>query len=223
MVPQSQVRKTRNSSKVNLIISLSFHGFLVLLVVYFAARSGILGHDIQTLTVRTEKEKVEPKKEPEKKPEPPKDDDVKVTTLPVQTAPRMTSPTTTAMAPPPAAPPPVDVPAFDVSSGATVMDADPVTIYKGLIESKLRTRWKPPEELSEKNKDLVADVEVSVDASGRISNARLTKRSGNAQWDNAVSQAVAQTAEVGAKPPKGFPNQVVVRFDVAEEQDSAVQ
>ncbi len=43
MIPQSQPRKKRNSSKVNLLISFAFHALLVVVVLYFAARSGLLG------------------------------------------------------------------------------------------------------------------------------------------------------------------------------------
>jgi len=45
MTPQSQPRRPRNSSKVNLLISFIFHGAIVLTLVYFAARGIILGPD----------------------------------------------------------------------------------------------------------------------------------------------------------------------------------
>lgn len=223
MVPQSQVRKTRNSSKTNLIISLVFHSALVIVVLYLAGRNGLLGTTIQnTLAVKTEKEKPEPPKKEEKKIEPPKIDEPKITTVPVQT-PTVTAPTQANMAPAPAAPPPVDVPSFDIGNGDTVVDADPTTVYKGLIQSKFFKKWHPPGDLSDK-KDLVTDVQMTLDASGRISNTRLTRTSGNQQWDNTVRQAIAEVAEVGQKPPKGFPSQVTVRFDVhEEEQDTTFQ
>ena len=39
-------------------------------------------------------------------------------------------------------------------------------------------------------------------------------------WDHSVRQAVAQTKAVGRPPPKGFPEQVVVRFEVQVEADA---
>ena len=43
-------RKT-NSSKVNLTISLIFHSLLVLAIVFFAAREGMLGKKLKEITV----------------------------------------------------------------------------------------------------------------------------------------------------------------------------
>ena len=38
MLPHTQARKKRNSSKVNFLISFTFHAALALVVLYFAAR-----------------------------------------------------------------------------------------------------------------------------------------------------------------------------------------
>ena len=46
-----QQRKKRNSSKVNLIISVIFHSTLVLAVFFFAAREGMLGKKLKQITV----------------------------------------------------------------------------------------------------------------------------------------------------------------------------
>ena len=43
MLPHTQPRKKRNSSKVNLLISFTFHALIVLVALYFAARAGIAG------------------------------------------------------------------------------------------------------------------------------------------------------------------------------------
>ena len=51
MIPQSQPKKKKNSSKVNLIISAVFHGLIVLALIYFAAREGYLGKKAQKITV----------------------------------------------------------------------------------------------------------------------------------------------------------------------------
>ena len=65
MNPQSQPRKKRNSSKVNLTISFIFHGIIILVVFVFAAREGMLGKKLKQLSVT-----MVPK---EKKPGPPKE------------------------------------------------------------------------------------------------------------------------------------------------------
>ncbi|MGA9451442.1 MAG: hypothetical protein WBW41_08890, partial [Verrucomicrobiia bacterium] len=80
MLPHTQPRKKRNSSKVNLLISFIFHATLVLTLLYFAARGGLLGKQIQKISVEMIKEKPPEKpKEPEKpKVEPPKIEQPKV-------------------------------------------------------------------------------------------------------------------------------------------------
>ena len=70
-----QERKKTNSSKVNLTISFVFHGILILVVFFFAAREGMLGKKLKQLSVTmTREKKPEPPKEkpPEPKVEPPK-------------------------------------------------------------------------------------------------------------------------------------------------------
>ena len=68
MLPHTQARKKRNSSKVNFFISFTFHAALALVVLYFAARQGWLGKQAQNISVelvKKEKPKEKPK-EPEK-------------------------------------------------------------------------------------------------------------------------------------------------------------
>src|SRR5215471_13473302 len=96
-------RKKRNSSKVTLTLSVIFHTALVLLVVYLAARQGILGKKLKeiTITVVPKEKKPEPPKE---KPAPPKVEPPKPETPKIATAPPPKVETTPA-------PPPVDAPA----------------------------------------------------------------------------------------------------------------
>ncbi|HZQ45697.1 MAG TPA: energy transducer TonB [Verrucomicrobiae bacterium] len=224
MVPQTQPRKPRNSSKINLIISLAFHGVLVFFVLYFAARSGVLGKTAQNLViVKVKTEPPKPKEvEKKKEEEPPKDEPKIQPTEP----PKMTA-THTVTAPPtgdaPAAPAAVEVPSFVFGGGTVVNDADPVTIYKSLLQSSLTARWKRPD-MGDKDKDYVAEVQVNIDPSGHISNPVMVKASGNKTWDDSVSQAIAETKQMSKSPPKGFPNKVTVKFDIAEEKaDSLFQ
>jgi len=76
MVPRTQARKPRNSSKVNLIISVVFHGLIVVALVYFAAREGVLGKQMRKLAVSMVKQKPpeKPKETEKPKEEPPKVD-----------------------------------------------------------------------------------------------------------------------------------------------------
>ena len=57
MLPHTQPRKKRNSSKVNLMISFTFHALIILVGLYFAARGGLLGKQIQKISVEMVKEK----------------------------------------------------------------------------------------------------------------------------------------------------------------------
>ena len=96
MVPQSKARKPRNSSKVNLLISMAFHGVVVLGLLYFAARQGLLGKTIKKIAVEMVKEK---KPEKPKEPEKPKQEVAKTETpKPVD---KVESAKTPAQVPPP--------------------------------------------------------------------------------------------------------------------------
>ena len=70
-----------------------------------------------------------------------------------------------------AAPPAVNLPAVDFSDGAKAVQTltDPVAIYKALVEYTLRSQWKRPEDIADD--DYVAEVQVSVDARGRITDS----------------------------------------------------
>ncbi len=216
MLPQSQPRKQRNSSKVNLMISFAFHAVLVIVLFYFAARSGLLGKQIQKITVTMEKEKP-----PEKPPEPPKPvEPPKIVEPPkVVVAPKIEAPKVEAA--PVVAPPAAELPSFDFDGGKLVQSSsDPVQLYKGLLEYALRSKWNRPDNLADD--DFVAEVEVTVDRTGKISNPQWQKGSGDARWDDSVRQAVAQTTNMTRPPPTNFPARVTVRFDVQSEATEPV-
>src|ERR1700722_19657684 len=104
MIPQSQPKPKKNSSKVNLTISFVVHAVLVGVLIYFAAREGYLGKKLQKISVQMEKEK--PKEKPPEKPKPetPKVETPKVVQTPKVEAPKVTTtppPATPAMAAPP--------------------------------------------------------------------------------------------------------------------------
>jgi periplasmic protein TonB len=221
-----QQRKKRNSSKVNLTISVVFHTALILAVFFFAAREGMLGKKLKQITVT-----MVPK---EKKPEPPKEKppEPKVEQPKVAEAPKpaeIPQPRVeTAAAPPPVdsapavAPAAASLPAFEFSDGAkdVQVGSNPIQIYGGLIENAIRSRWTRPAEIDDGQ--FVAEVQVSVDGTGQISNPVFEKGSGNPQWDNSVREAIAATKSLERPPPKGFPEKFIVRFDVQSSQTEPV-
>ena len=218
MLPQSQARKKRNSSRVNLMISLAFHALIVVVALYFAARQGLLGKQMKKISIEMVKAKAPEKpKEPEKpkvevpkveapKPEPPKA---------MEEAKAAPPPTT---APPTVAPPAAELPSFEFEGGKAVeTSSDPVHLYKGYLEYALRSKWQRPDNIEDDK--YVAEVAVAVDGQGRLSDPVWEKGSGDAKWDESV-QAVFQVVKtMDRPPPTNFPTRVVVRFDVQEETE----
>src|SRR5580765_8199431 len=116
-------RRKTNSSKVNLTLSLVFHGALVLVIVFFAAREGMLGKKLKeiTVTMAPKEKKPEPPKEkpPEPKIEPPKPADEPKSIAPTPKVETVVAPPPASDGvPPPAAPATVSLPAFDFHDGA---------------------------------------------------------------------------------------------------------
>lgn len=225
MIPQ---RKKRNSSKVNLIISLVFHTCLVLGIGFLAAREGMLGKTLKQITVT-----MAPK---EKKPEPPKEKEKPVAPKVEQAKAAEVAKPVVSAAPPPqvaTAPPPVQEAAPTVAPAAAVLPdmvfddgakqvqvGDANSIYKGLIEHAIRARWERPEDIADEA--FVAEVELSVGQSGELGAYRWLKGSGNGRWDDSVKAALTKTKAVTSKPPKGFPGKFVVRFDVESQRTESV-
>ncbi len=218
MLPHTQARKKRNSSKVNLLISFIFHAAIVLVMLYFAARQGWLGKPLQTISA----ELVKPKPK-EKPPEPvkPKEEPPKVveTPKPAET----TKPVETVKAPPPVAPPtyappPAELPSIVFEGGRDIISSsDPVEIYKGALENAFRSKWNRPDNMDDDS--YVAEVQVSVGRDGQISDSAWQKGSGNSRWDDSVRAAIAAVTKMATPPPTNFPPSVIVRFDVQEETE----
>ena len=220
MLPQSQPRKQRNSSKVNLMISFAFHALIVLVALYFAARQGLLGKQMKKISIEMVKVKPPEKpKEPEKpKVEPPKAEVPKVE-LPKVAETKAAPPTT---APPTVAPPAAELPSFEFEGGKAVeTSSDPVQLYKGYLEYALRSKWQRPEDIADDK--YVAEVAVAVDRNGQISDPVLAKGSGDARWDESVRQVFKVVKTMNRPPPTNFPPRVTVRFDVQEETEPILQ
>ena len=195
----------------NLVISFVFHAVLVLALLYFAAREGLLGKKLEKISVQMVKEKPpeKPKEPPKVEPpkvEPPKVEPPKI----VETKPAAAPP---AAAPPSVAPPAAELPAFDFSGGKEVVSSsDPVQIYKGYMEYVLRSKWDKPDGMDDDH--YVAEVGVAVDKDGRLGSPVWQKGSGNQQWDNSVKQVFSVVKNFDRRPPTNFPSTVTIRFDV---------
>jgi TonB C terminal len=222
MLPQSQPRQAKNSSKMNLIISAVVHGAIIIALIYFAAREGYLGKHIQKISVEMVKEK---KPEPEKpKPELPKVEPPKVEP-PKTEPPKYVEPAKVAsqptVAPPVVAPPTTDVPSFEFEGGKAVnSESDPVQLYKGYVEYALRSKWNRPENLPDDS--YVVEVAVNVDKQGHLSSPVWQKSSGDVQWDQSVQDVFKLVPQIDRRPPTNFPPQVTIRFDVQEETEPVV-
>lgn len=221
MMPQAPPRKKRNSSKVNLLISFTFHAIIVLVLIYVAAREGFLGKQIQKISVEMVKEKQPPKPKP---PEKPKEEPPKVVEKPKEIEqPKMVeTPKTAPPSEPTVAPPAAELPSFSFEGGRTVETSDdPVQLYKGLIEYAFRSKWDRPQNMHDD--DYVAEVSVKVGRHGRLSDPVWLKGSGNARWDDSVRRAIARVTNMDSAPPTNFPPQVVIRFDVQQETEPVLQ
>jgi hypothetical protein len=218
MLVATQARKKRNSTKVNLVISLMFHGLILGALLYFAAREGLLGKQIRKIAVEMVKEKPKEVVKP-KEPEKPKVDVAKTEAPKAVEAPRAEAPknlapppASTLVAPPAVAPPVAELPAFEFEGGKTVVSSsDPVQLYKGLMESSLRFNWDRPKDVD--GHTFVDEVKIAVDKDGSLSNPVFQKKSGQKQWDESVRLAIANTKKVSRPPPTNFPSSVVIRFD----------
>ncbi len=223
MLPQTQQRKPRNSAKTNLIISFVFHAAIAIAVIYFAAREGLLGKQLKKNCGRNgegetarEAQRGTGKAEGRTKP--------KVADEPKEAAPKVEVPKETAQAaPPPGAAPPsiapaaADVASFDFEGGKAVeTSSDPIQLYKGLLQYSLQSKWERPEDMDDNA--FVAEVEVSVNRSGQISDPVWKKGSNSKRWDDSVRQAISMTRSVNRPPPSNFPPRVLVRFDVVQSE-----
>ena len=215
-----QQRKKRNSSKTNLTISFIFHGILILVIFFFAAREGLVGKKLKQIAVTMVPKEKKPE-EPKEKPPEPKPEQAKTDQTPKNTIPQPKVDTAAAPPPPPAAdvapavaPAAASLPAFEFSDGAKAVQeiSDPNGMYKALIERTLRSHWNRPEDIADEA--YVAEVELSVDAKGKVMDYRWLKGSGDKRWDDSVKAVVAETKAISRPPPKGFPDKFPVRFDV---------
>ena len=221
----ADIRKSKRTSRLSVAISVALHSVIVGVLLFFAAREGMLGTQLKKIAVTMVPKEKPPEEKPKEKPPDPKPEvephktEIPVPPPQVETAKTPAAPDTVA---PAIAPPAAAIPAFDFEGGKTVeTSSDPQVLYKGFVEYSLRSHWKRPDGIADD--DFVAEVELTVDPTGRILNYAFVKKSGNAAWDESVNRAVAQTVTVGRVPPKGFPEKILVRFDVQAPTEISLQ
>jgi outer membrane biosynthesis protein TonB len=212
--------RKKNSTKVNITISVIIHVVIIALGTLWAAHEGMLGEKLKTLSAsimdkekRAEVKKEQPKEEEVKKVEQPKLAEVVKATAPPP--PAFVPPAATGAAPPP----PVTF-GGDLGFSQDVIN-DPVIHYKQQIEAALRSKWNRPSDILDIG--YVAEVEMSIDPVGKVIGSNWKKGSGDAKWDESVRRAIASTLAMNRPPPKGFPDKVLVRFDVQEDSLAVVQ
>ena len=203
-----------------MLISFTFHAALVLVLVYLAARSGIIGNRLQKIAVQLIKEQKpppKPKPPPPPKVEPPKLPPPKIVQPPKVEAARAAPPSQPVVAPPAQV-----LPSFDFSGGKTVAtSSDPVELYKGALEYAFRSRWDRPDNIDDDK--FVDEIQVQVSRDGQISDPQWEKSSGNTTWDESVRKAIAAVTSMDRPPPTNFPPTVVIRFDVQDESETVLQ
>jgi periplasmic protein TonB len=233
----SDFLQQKRTSRLSAGLSFVFHAVIILALGFFAAREGMLGEHFKKISITmVPKEKPpEPPKEkppePKPNPEPPKNDVPKTVPAPKPEIVRAAPPPPTQMAPPPSsapsvapsvAPPPAEIPSFDFDGGKPVeSSSDPGVLYKSFVEYTLRSRWARPEGVADNS--FAAQVEVTISPDGRVRSFEWKQGSGNAAWDDSVRKVLAETASIGRPPPKGFPQKILIRFDVEAAAATIVQ
>jgi len=227
----SGLKQHKRTSRLSIAISAILHSGILLALFFFAAREGILGKQLKKISVTMVPKERPPEKPKEKPPEPkpqvepPKTERIQQPTV-ARSEIAKTTPTSATATPPPGvasvAPPPAEVSSVDFDGGKPVEStSDPNILYKSFVEHTLRTHWSRPEGIPDES--FVAEVQVGISPDGKIVRTEWKKGSGDDTWDQSVKRALSQTTLLGRKPPKGFPGEVLVRFDVQPVADISLQ
>jgi hypothetical protein len=223
-------RKPARVSKETVVVSLAIHAVVIVLLLILAAHDAIFGGHNTTIAVT-----IVPVETPVEEPTPPPIEKpiakVRVPQPLAVETPKPANLTPPFIRPPPpaktvpstpvttVAPPAASPPVFLFGGGNSIeSSSDPELIYKGFLEYTLRSNWQRPENVT--NLNYVAEVEIELDVAGNIKGFEWEKGSGNEAWDDSVRSALAQTKTLERPPPKGFPERVLVRFDVQVEKDA---
>ena len=223
--------KQKKTSRLSIAISAVLHAGILLALFFFAAREGMLGKQLKKISVTMvpkEKPPDKPKeKPPEPKPqiEPPKTEPDRQTPAAQPETAKAPAPANSSAAPPAVpsvAPPPAEVSSFDFDGGKPVEStSDPNVLYKSFVEHTLRSHWNRPEGILDES--FVAEVQVAISPDGQIIRTDWKKGSGDDAWDGSVRRVLSEAKSFGRKPPKGFPGEVMVRFDVQPVSEISIQ
>lgn len=75
-------------------------------------------------------------------------------------------------------------------------------IYAAMAEARIKANWRFPRVGS--TQDLVVQVRVGIDSTGRIHSARIMRSSGREDFDNSALRAVEDTGQLPEPPPRGI-------------------
>jgi len=217
---------SRRIFKTGLLLSLVFHLAAIGMLVWMAAREGLIGLPRKQVAVSLLREPPPHQPpDPEKpQPEAPKTElpvfsdsvlSAAPTSSPEKTAPvpslPFVPPQTVPAVPSPA---PADLPSFAFEDGGDTVQTstDPAGVYRSYVEFNLRSRWNRPADIADEH--YVAEIEIAVDTAGRLSDPRWKPKSGDARWDASVMAVITQTRNLDRSPPPGFPAKLTIRFDV---------
>jgi hypothetical protein len=219
--------KQKRTSRLAVAISAVFHGLIIIALVIFAAREGMLGKQLKKFAVTIVPKEKPPEKPKEKPPEPkPQIEPPKTVVAPPA---EVAKPAAAKATPPPAAtvapsvaPPAAETPSFDFEGGKRVeSSSDPNVLYKGFVEYTLRSHWVRPVGVADSS--YIAEVEVTLAPDGTVLSSDWKKGSGDSAWDDSIKAVLVETHSIGRPPPKGFPQKVLVRFDVQTTSDISIE
>ena len=205
--------RNKPTAKIHLVIAAVLHGVLILGLLFFASKEGMLGKTMQTLSVTlVPKQKIE---EVQKiKAFEPKIELPRMAQIPVE-MPKTLSVATPVPAAPVIAPEAVQIPSLAFSDGAkdVISTSDPILLYKSYVEKYLTTKWSAPQD----EEDVVM-VNLSVNDKGAIISTKITSQRGG-KWENSVKKVFAQISSFPKPPPKGFPPIFKIQFDSIEQME----
>src|SRR5262245_14207113 len=171
-------RQQNNTPGVGIIVSVLLHSVVFGLLIFLAAREGMLGRELRKIAVTLvprpkQMEPVKPIEKPATVPTP----QIAVLQPPPKVNPVVSPPPARetiqneVLAPPPnpaieaprlAAPPPSAIPALEFGGARLVETAsDPTVLYRSYVEYVFRANWTRPANL--RDQTYVAEVEVEID------------------------------------------------------------
>ena len=202
-------------TRTNLIVAAVLHGVLILGLLFFASKEGMLGKTMQTLSVtlvpKPKIEEVQKIKAFEPKIELPR-----VVQAPVEIpkTPSVSQPVPVPAAPS-VAPEATQIASFSFSDGAkdVISTTDPVLLYKSYMERYLTSKWEVPD-----GEEDIVMVDLSINVKGTIISTKITSHK-RGKWESSVKKVFAQVSSFPQPPPKGFPPTFKIQFDSVEQME----